>query len=62
MNRQKAILMMLQIVAECQDNGAEDRGCRTCAFGCGSRCLAADGNAIPTDWLINDKVYELLKE
>ena len=43
MTKQKAVLMMLQIVAECQEN-------------------SQDGNNIPTDWLINERVYEVAKE
>ena len=60
MTKQKAVLMMLEIVKECQENSADEKGCRTCIFGCGNSCLASDGNTIPTDWLINDKIYELL--
>ena len=62
MTRQKSVLMMLQIVAECQENSQDGKGCRYCAFGCGPHCLVSDGNNIPTDWLINDKIHELVKE
>ena len=62
MTRQKAVLMMLEIVKECQENSGDEKGCRTCIFGCGKNCLVSGGNDIPTDWLINDKIYELLAE
>lgn len=62
MTKQKAVLMMLQIVAECQENSQDGKGCRYCAFGSGTRCLVSDGNNIPTDWLINERVYEVVKE
>lgn len=57
MTKTDALLMMLQMVQECRKH-MDDGGCRECVFGYGQHCLASNGNSIPNDWLVADKVYE----
>ena len=61
MTKTKALEMMLKIVKTCQKQSEEAKGCRSCPFGCGANCLASNGNGIPSDWLISEKVYEWTK-
>lgn len=61
MTKIQALRMMLDIVEECNKNSERGDGCRECAFGCGTHCLVANGNDIPSDWLITKKVYEWMK-
>lgn len=55
MTKQKALMMMLEIINECQTSGGS---CRNCAFSSGPNCMASAGNDVPENWHINDKVYE----
>ena len=59
MKKTKAILMMLEIVNECETMGAENGACKECVFGTNEgRCLVSNGNDIPSDWEVNKKVRE----
>ena len=61
MTKIKAVMMILEIVNECLNN--EQNGqCRDCVFGNKNTCLVSGGNDIPTQWEINDKMRDLLKE
>ena len=62
MTKQKAVLMTLEIIAECKEHNPENDSCNGCPLGKGGRCLVSGGNDLPTDWNINYVLNELLKE
>lgn len=61
MTKQKALLMMMEIVAECSEHSNEGNSCTECPFGSGVNCLLSAGNDIPTDWRINETVRRWLE-
>ena len=61
MTRLEAIKIMLEIITECDKYDSEGGNtCRTCPFGSADGCcMASDGNGIPHDWHIKDKLREI---
>ena len=62
MTKQKALMIMLAVIDECQKHNDTQWNCQECVFGKASRCLVSGGNDIPTDWLVNEKICEWMGE
>ena len=61
MTRIEAIKLMLAIVEECDKYDLEGATCSTCPFGSkDGYCLVSDGNDIPHNWKIKEKLRELV--
>ena len=62
MTKLEAIRLMLTIVTECDRYDSEGGNtCTSCPFGSNDGyCLVSDGNDIPHNWKIKDKLRELL--
>lgn len=59
MTKLEAIKLMLEIITECDKHNEEGDSCYNCPFGYGGTCLVSDGNDVPHDWRIKDKLREI---
>lgn len=66
MTKLEAVTMALTIVNECDKHETEGGSCRNCVFGIRNEdggyahCMVSQGNDIPHDWIIKDKVNAML--
>lgn len=62
MTRSDAVLMMLQIISECNKHTEDGTSCHGCPFGKGPECMASGGGEIPTEWRIAEVIDTTLNE
>ena len=63
MTKQKAVLLALKIIDECNMHSEENGSCRGCPFSMnGASCMVSEGNDIPHNWNIKDKLRELIEK
>ena len=66
MTKLEAVTMALKIVNECDKHDTEGGSCMNCVFGIrngdgkSAHCMVSEGNDIPHNWTIKDKLRELL--
>ena len=60
MTKLEAITLLLTITNECDRQDSEGGCCKTCPFGSGNSCLASEGNDIPHNWNIKDRLREMV--
>lgn len=61
MTKLEAVTMALTIVNECNKHEIEGGSCSKCVFGIKknneyAECIVSNGNDIPHDWIIKDRI------